>query len=61
VWYNNYSKERKENKKMLEMICTIPESIGWTMVGAVGMFCAVMLVKIGGVIIEAIKERRKGA
>jgi hypothetical protein len=46
---------------MLEMICTIPESIGWTMVGAVGMFCAVMLVKIGGVIIEAIKERRKGA
>jgi hypothetical protein len=61
VWYNNYSKERKENKKMLEMICTIPESIGWTMVGAVGMFCVVMLVKIGGVIIEAIKERRKGA
>lgn len=44
---------------MLEMICAIPESIGWVMVGAVGIFCAVMLVKIGGIIIEAIKARRK--
>ena len=44
---------------MLEMICAIPESIGWVIVGAVGMFCAVMLVKLGGVIVEAIKERRE--
>ena len=44
---------------MLEMICAIPENFGWVMVGAVGMLCAVMLVKLGGVIIEAIKERRE--
>lgn len=44
---------------MLEMIRAIPENIGWVMVGAVGMLCAVMLVKLGGVIVEAIKERRE--
>jgi len=44
---------------MLEMICAIPENIGWVMVGAAGMLCAVMLVKLGGVIVEAIKERRE--
>ena len=44
---------------MLEMICAIPENIGWAMVGAMGMLCAVMLVKLGGVIVEAIKERRE--
>ena len=44
---------------MLEMICAIPENIGWVMVGAVGMLCAVMLVKLGSVIVEAIKERRE--
>jgi hypothetical protein len=42
---------------MLEMICTIPENIGWMMVGAVGMLCAVMLVKLGAVIVDAIKSR----
>jgi hypothetical protein len=42
---------------MLEMICKIPENIGWVAVGAVGMLCAVMLVKLGGIIVEAIKSR----
>ena len=44
---------------MLEMICAIPENLGWVMVGAVGMLCVVMAVKLGGVIIEAIKERKE--
>ena len=44
---------------MLEMICAIPENIGWIMVGAAGMLCAVMLVKLGGVIVEAIKAHRE--
>ena len=42
---------------MLEMICAIPENIGWVMVGAVGMLCAVMLVKLGKVVVEMIKYR----
>lgn len=42
---------------MLEMICRIPENIGWVIVGAVGMLCAVMLIKLGKVIVEMIKYR----
>jgi hypothetical protein len=42
---------------MLEMICKIPENIGWVMVGAVGMLCVVVLVKLGKVIAEMIKYR----
>ena len=42
---------------MLEMICAIPENIGWVMVGAAGMLCAVMLVKLGKIVVEMIKNR----
>lgn len=42
---------------MLEMICKIPENIGWVMVGAVGMLCVVMLVKLGKIVVEMIKAR----
>lgn len=42
---------------MLEMICKIPENIGWVMVGAVGMLCVVMLVKLGKIGVEMIKTR----
>ena len=42
---------------MMNLINAIPENIGWVMVGAVGMLCAVMLVKLGGIIVEAIKSR----
>lgn len=42
---------------MLEMICKIPENIGWVMVGAVGMLCVVMLVKLGKIVVEVIKDR----
>ena len=44
---------------MLEMICNIPENIGWVIVGAVGMLCVVMLVKLGKIVVEAIKYRRE--
>lgn len=42
---------------MLEMICKIPENIGWVMVGAVGMLGVVMLVKLGKIVVETIKAR----
>lgn len=42
---------------MLEMICKIPENIGLVVVGAVGMLCVVMLVKLGAVVVDAIKSR----
>lgn len=42
---------------MLEMICAIPEEIGWVLVGFVGAFALMMAIKLGKVIIEVIKER----
>lgn len=42
---------------MIEMLCRIPDHIGWMMVGATGALCAVMLVVLGRTIYFAIKER----
>ena len=42
---------------MLEMICAIPENIGWVIVGAMGMLCVMMMIKLGKMIVQAIKER----
>lgn len=42
---------------MLEMICAIPEEIGWVLVGFVGAFTLMMIIKLGKVIVEVIKER----
>lgn len=44
---------------MLEMICAVPENIGWVIVGAVGMLCAMMAVKLAKLIIKAIKENKE--
>lgn len=44
---------------MLEMICAIPEEIGWTLVGFIGAFTLMMAVKVGKVIVEVIKERKE--
>lgn len=41
---------------MLEMICAIPENIGWVIVGTVGTLCAMMVVKIVKLFIESRKE-----
>ncbi len=46
---------------MLEMICSIPENIGWVIVGATGMLCVMMAVKLGKFIAQVIKEHREGA
>jgi hypothetical protein len=46
---------------MLEMICNIPENVGWVLVGAVGMCCVMALVALGWVCVEAIKERIEDA
>lgn len=42
---------------MLEMLCAIPENIGWVIVGAMGMLTAMMAVKVGKIIYIAIRDR----
>ena len=42
---------------MLEFIYAIPENIGWSLVGAVGMLALVTLVGMVKDIATAIKER----
>ena len=42
---------------MIEMLCRIPDHIGWMMVGALGVACCVMGWKVGKMIYIAIKER----
>ncbi|MBO5730271.1 MAG: hypothetical protein J6R67_03660 [Treponema sp.] len=42
---------------MLELICRIPNHIGWMMVGALSVACWVMSWKVGKLIYMAIKER----
>lgn len=44
---------------MLEIICAIPEEIGWVLVGFVGAYDLMMVIKLGKVIVKAIKERLK--
>ena len=46
--------------KMLKIICAIPEEIGWALVGFIGVFTLIMVVKVVKVIVEAIKERMEG-
>lgn len=42
---------------MLEMICSIPENVGWVIVGVVGTLTTLMAIKVGKIIIQAIKDR----
>ena len=42
---------------MLEMICAIPESVGWAIVGATGVVAVMMAVEVGKTIYRAIKSR----
>lgn len=44
---------------MLEMICAIPENIGWVIVGVSGTLCAVMLFKLGKLFVQMLKEYRE--
>jgi hypothetical protein len=43
--------------KMLEMICAIPENVGWVMVGAAGAFALMMAVELGKIVYYAIRSR----
>jgi len=42
--------------KMLELLCKIPDHIGWMLVGIVGILCAVMLFKLGKLFVQMWKE-----
>ena len=42
---------------MLKIICAIPEEIGWALVGFIGVFTLIMVIKVVKVIVEAVKER----
>ena len=41
---------------MLEMICTIPENVGWVIVGATGMLCVMMMIKFANLFVQMCKE-----
>jgi len=42
---------------MLELICAIPEEIGWLMCGVAGGACVNMFIKLVRIIVEMIKDR----
>lgn len=42
---------------MFELLCGIPDHIGWVIVGAVGMLTAIMAAKVGKIIYIAIRDR----
>ena len=44
-------------KMLLELICAIPENVGWMIVGAVGAYASVAGWMLGKTIYKAIKER----
>jgi hypothetical protein len=46
---------------MIEMICSIPENIGWILVGMVFCLCVEMFGLLIGTTIQAIKERIEDA
>lgn len=41
---------------MMELICAIPDSIGWAMVGFFGALTLVMAIKLGKLFIQMWKE-----
>ena len=44
---------------MLEPICSIPNHIGWMIVGAVGAYASVVGWMLGETIYKAIKEQKE--
>lgn len=41
---------------MLNLICSIPENIGWVIVGAMGMLAVVMAIKLGKLLVQMWKS-----
>ena len=44
---------------MLEMLCIIPNHIGWMIVGALGAYLSIMGWKLGEVLCEMWKDRHE--
>jgi hypothetical protein len=44
---------------MMNWICSIPDHIGWMMVGAIGMLALIMLGLVGYTVVNMIIERMK--
>lgn len=44
---------------MLEIINAIPDSVGWALVGATGMLCVVMLIKVIKILVQMYKDRKE--
>jgi hypothetical protein len=42
---------------LMNWICSIPEEIGWVIVGAVGMLCLEMFGLLIGTVVDMIRER----
>ena len=43
---------------MVEMICAIPEEIGWALVGFALATCAFMAYQLGKTLVQMYKERK---
>lgn len=46
-------------EKIFELIALIPEELGWTMVGALGMLCVVMIYNIVKMIIDGQRDEEE--
>jgi hypothetical protein len=44
---------------MLEFICSIPDWLGWTIVGFFAALCLVMMIKLGCVFVEMWKDYKE--
>jgi hypothetical protein len=44
---------------MLEFICSIPNWIGWTLVGALGIACLIMACLVAQTFVVMIREHRE--
>ena len=44
---------------MLELLCKIPDHIGWMLVGILGTLCAVMLFNLGKILVQMRKDRQE--
>ena len=41
---------------MMNFILSIPDNVGWALVGATGMLCGVMAIKLGKIFVEMWRE-----
>ena len=41
---------------MMNFLCAIPEEIGWAIVGFVACLCVMMAIKLGKLIVRAVRE-----